>query len=247
MARIRTIKPELFRHEILQDLEAANPSLHPMLVFIALFTQCDKNGVFEWRPRQLALDILPFLWQGSNGEALGKSLMLLRENGFISQLFHGEKRYGCIPTFREHQRVSGKELTEPSKHPEPAEMTEEKSGEAIGKHRGSTGEAPEKQPVVQEGKGRERERKGMEGGDLEAEAQRLKSLHLNTCGLTSLPPLAIIREILQAGKPASKIEDIYQMHGGDPQVWRQRNIVEKLKDLRDGEDPESEIQEWLNS
>ena len=60
MARIRTIKPEFFRHELLQDL-AAEHGAEIMLVFAGLWGHCDSEGRFEWRPRQLKLDILPFL------------------------------------------------------------------------------------------------------------------------------------------------------------------------------------------
>ena len=61
MARIRSVKPEFFRHEGLQDLEVAHPGKYPMLVFEGLWCHCDSKGRFEWRPRQLKLDILPFL------------------------------------------------------------------------------------------------------------------------------------------------------------------------------------------
>ena len=44
MARIRTIKPEFFRHESLQDLEIANPGMYPMMVFEALWGHCDSKG-----------------------------------------------------------------------------------------------------------------------------------------------------------------------------------------------------------
>ena len=61
MARIRTVKPDFFRDEDLQDLERANPGKYTMLVFEGLWGHCDKNGNFEWKPRTLKLDILPFL------------------------------------------------------------------------------------------------------------------------------------------------------------------------------------------
>lgn len=69
---------------------------------------------------------------------------------------------------------------------------------------------------------------------IEAEVERLKGLHLQVCGLSSLPPVPIVREILLSGKSASLIDDVYQTHGGDIQVYRQRNIVDRLKALRDG-------------
>ncbi|NJL71589.1 MAG: hypothetical protein HC888_08215 [Candidatus Competibacteraceae bacterium] len=61
MARIRSIKPEFFENEELQDAEAANPGQYVMLVAAGLPSMCDKNGVFEWKPRTLKLHILPFL------------------------------------------------------------------------------------------------------------------------------------------------------------------------------------------
>jgi hypothetical protein len=81
MARIRTIKPEFFRHEGLQDLEAANPGNYIMLVFAALWGHCDKAGHFVWKPRSLKLDILPFL-----DFDIFATLNLLAGGGFISAL-----------------------------------------------------------------------------------------------------------------------------------------------------------------
>lgn len=98
------------------------------------------------------------------------------------------------------------------------------------------------------GKGsrREEEVEG-KGGDYSCELERIKNLHITTCGLTSLPPMKIFEEILQSGKPVSLIDDVYQMHGGDIPKYRQRNIVEKLTAIRDGEDQASKIKEWLAS
>ena len=155
MARIRSIKPEFYRSEKLQDLELENPGAYPMLVFAALYGHCDKQGVFEWRPRIMALDILPFLWEGSNGEALGKTLGILAENKLILRLFFEGKEYGYMPAFAEDQRINGKEAQEPSKFPEVSEMLRINNV-------GSNGEATGKQSRRQEGKGREgkgRERK----------------------------------------------------------------------------------------
>jgi len=158
MARIRTIKPEYFRHELLQDLEILNPGLHPMLVFAGLWGQCDKNGVFEYKPRQLKLDILPFLEYD-----MGASLTLLREAKLIALMLHGEKVYGFVPSFKDHQRINGKEAQDNSKFPQPSEMIEYNqegsTGEALGKHEGR-----------QEGKGREEEGKGV--GDIPAKPSR---------------------------------------------------------------------------
>lgn len=144
MARIRTIKPEFFRHEALQDLEIANPGKYPMMVFEALWGHCDSKGRFEWKPRMLKLDILPFL-----PFDMSETLDILEKSGMLHRYSVEGKDYGAIETFEKHQRLSGKEVTEGEKFP-----AEQK--ESTVKQPGSVGEIPESQ----EGKGREREEEG---------------------------------------------------------------------------------------
>lgn len=150
MARIRTIKPEFFRHERLQDLEADNPGSCVMLVFAGLWGHCDKAGRFEWKPRMLKLDILPFI-----DFDMGSTLALLCEAGFVRKYAIDGKQYGEIRSFEKHQRINGKEAQEPEKHPAPIEEAQEEST-------GSSGEAAGKQLPAQEGNGREWKRKGMD-------------------------------------------------------------------------------------
>ena len=144
MARIRSIKPDFFRHEALQDAEIANPGKYPMMVFAGLWGHCDSKGRFEWRPRQLKLDILPFI-----PFDMAETLAILESFGMVKRYSVDGKEYGEIPTFEKHQRLSGKEASEGEKHPEPIR-------EATGKQQGSDGEIPESQ----EGKGRGREEEG---------------------------------------------------------------------------------------
>lgn len=146
MARIRTIKPEFFRHEALQDLEIANPGMCPLMVFAGLWGHCDSKGRFEWKPRMLKLDILPFL-----PFDMEKTLEILEQAGMLRRYSVNGKDYGEVPTFEKHQRLSGKELTDGEKFPSPTQ-------ELTVKHSGSAGEIPESQ----EGKGREEEGKGLE-------------------------------------------------------------------------------------
>ena len=154
MARIRSIKPEFFRHETLQDLEIENPGKYPMLVFAGLWGHCDSRGRFEWRPRQLKLDILPFL-QFDMGEVLA----LLERAGMVKHYSCNGKDYGEIKSFERHQRLSGKEAGCGEKYPSPI-------SEAAGKQRGSNGEIPESQEEEEEGKrkGRGREEEGERNG-----------------------------------------------------------------------------------
>lgn len=108
MARIRTIKPEFFRHEKLQALGPI-----PMLVFAGLWTQCDKAGNFQWRPAQLKLDILPFI-----DFDIGSTLEVLRKSGEVLQYFGDDsKEYGHIPTFTQHQRFFGSEIKSSPRFP----------------------------------------------------------------------------------------------------------------------------------
>jgi hypothetical protein len=141
MARIRTVKPEFFRHEALQDIETANPCAYAMLVFAGLWGHCDKQGVFEWRPRILKLDILPFLEFD-----MEKTLELLCSNGFVVKFKIDGKDYGHIPKFEDHQRITGKEAEQPKKYPTPPREAAEKQPGNIRETPGIPG---------REGKGRE--------------------------------------------------------------------------------------------
>jgi hypothetical protein len=104
VARIRTIKPGFFRHEGLQELETLHPGNYCMLVFAGLFTAADRAGRFEWRPKQLKLDILPFI-----AFDMKQTLELLETFRFISKYEVNGKTYGLIPTFLEHQCPNVKE------------------------------------------------------------------------------------------------------------------------------------------
>ena len=101
MSRIRNVKPEFFRHEGLQDLETKNPGKYPMFVFEGLWTKCDRNSVFEWKPRSLKLDILPFL-DFNMEETLG----ILETAGYVKRYDIDGKEYGIVPTFLKHQKPS---------------------------------------------------------------------------------------------------------------------------------------------
>jgi hypothetical protein len=101
MSRIRNIKPDFFRHEGLQDLERENAGKYPMFVFEGLWTKSDRQGVFEWKPRMLKLDILPFL-----DFDMEESLEILSDAGYIRKYEVEGKEYGIIPTFKKHQVIS---------------------------------------------------------------------------------------------------------------------------------------------
>ena len=145
MARIRTVKPSFLRHEILQDLEADNPGQYVMMVFMGLWMLADSKGRFEYKPRSIKLDILPFLEY-----SIQRTLDILEEAKFIRVYEVSGQKYGSIPTFSEHQRITGKEATEGEKFPpEPYLNTDNQQG--------NTGETTGKHPDAQEGKGKGKE------------------------------------------------------------------------------------------
>lgn len=164
MARIRTVKPEFFRHEKLQELGALS-----MLIFEGLWTQSDKAGRFAWKPRLLKLDILPFI-----SFDMEKELDKLADAFFVIKYEHEKEFFGVIPTFGDHQRITGKEGLEPAKYPVPPEPKPKKTrklpqskpgntGDTTGTHSGHVGDEPESQEG--KGRGREEEREQEEEGN----------------------------------------------------------------------------------
>ena len=105
MARIRTVKPELFRHEALYEAEIKN-KLPLRLSYIGLFTACDREGRFKWKPKTLKLDVLPY-----DDVDFSRVLDALVTHGFIVKYeFEGDE-FGCIPTWSQHQVINNREST----------------------------------------------------------------------------------------------------------------------------------------
>lgn len=93
MARIRTIKPELAKHEILFELEQ-QLGCAVRFAWAMLFTQCDREGRFKWRPRPLKLDILPY-----DDCDFSRVLDAWVTRGLLVKYRVGNEWFGCIPTF----------------------------------------------------------------------------------------------------------------------------------------------------
>ncbi len=151
MPRIRSIKPDFFRHHKL-FLAEQESGLPLRLSFSGLWTCADKEGRFKWKPVELKLDILPY-----DEVDFENVLLSLAENGFIEKYEVDGKEYGCIPTFKDHQRITGSEATAESKIPcKPIDYKE-----------GNTLETPKKQLGRQgrEGKGKGREGKGRDSSE----------------------------------------------------------------------------------
>jgi hypothetical protein len=98
--RIRHIKPEFFQHEALFDLEEET-KLPVRLALIGLWTCTDCEGRFEWTPRRLKLNILPY-----DSADFGSVLEALASKGFIHRYEVDGISYGLIPSFAKHQHIN---------------------------------------------------------------------------------------------------------------------------------------------
>ena len=94
MARIRSIHPSFFTDE-------AVVSCSPLarLLYVGLWTDADDQGLFEWRPLQIKMRLLP----GDSADA-SELLGELVAAGLIAEFSTGEKRFGAIRDFRTYQR-----------------------------------------------------------------------------------------------------------------------------------------------
>lgn len=103
MARIRTVKPEFFRHEGLFEAEKET-DLPLRLAFLGLLTVADREGRFRWRPRVLKLDVFPH-----DQMDFSPVLDALTTRGFLVRYMCGTEEYGFIPTFKKHQHINNRE------------------------------------------------------------------------------------------------------------------------------------------
>lgn len=144
--RIRSIKPEFWEDENIAKLPP-----YARLLFIALWQLADRNGVFEYRPDWIQIKVFPY----ESKEVVDSSKLLetLVNSGFLTKYDHNGTEYCIIPTFTEHQRISGKEAESDGCFPLPDNTLH--TGEALEKHPIGTREAPEKRLRRQEGKGKE--------------------------------------------------------------------------------------------
>ena len=150
MARIRTVKPELFTHEDLFNLER-DTGLPIRIAFAGLFTACDREGRFKWRPNVLKLAVLPF-----DSCDFSRVLDALRTRDMVRQYRVNGELYGYIPTFLKHQIINNRESA--SSLPEPNENNElPRVDDACGTREFRVAHMTQGERKGKEGKGREEE------------------------------------------------------------------------------------------
>lgn len=114
--RIRTIKPDFYKHEGLFELEC-EMSAPIRLAYTGLWGAADREGRFKWRARQLKVEILPY-----DGVDFERVLHALATRGFLVKYRVGHEWYGFIPSFKNHQIINNKERAseipalDPEKH-----------------------------------------------------------------------------------------------------------------------------------
>jgi hypothetical protein len=97
--RSRNIKPGFFKNEILAEcLPLAR------VLYAGLWCYADREGRFEWRPKRIKAEILPYD-DCDIGELLGQ----LVDRGFVVEYSVNGQRYGCCPQFPKHQSPHVKE------------------------------------------------------------------------------------------------------------------------------------------
>lgn len=110
MARLRTLKPEFFTHELLCELTP----LHRLL-YEGLWCYADRDGRLEDRPRYLKTVVLPY-------DACDVDSMLadLHAKGFVVRYQANGKHCIAIPAFPRHQKPHPREAPSLLPPPPPA-------------------------------------------------------------------------------------------------------------------------------
>ena len=170
--RIRSVKPEVLKDEDLWDLEQET-GMPLFRAFEGLWMYADREGRFEWRPRVLKIEVLPF-WEGD----FSRVLDALTTRGFVVRYKSAGRDYGWVRTFKRHQAINNKEPESELPDPNGKESTITVLFERVNDAWVSRVSPPLE---GHEGNGNGRERKGTEGegignGDCDGVAKRPPSL-----------------------------------------------------------------------
>ena len=111
--RIRSIKPEFFKHDELAKL----PPL-TRLLFQGTWCLADSEGRLEDRPNRIKVEVLPY-----DDHDVDAGLNALAANGQIIRYTAGGLKLIQVTNFRRHQRITGSEASMPSRFPAPPTET----------------------------------------------------------------------------------------------------------------------------
>lgn len=154
MARIRTIKPDFFKNETIAELPAL-----VRLLFIGLWTQSDREGRLEDRPKRLKAELFPY-----ENFDVNKGLDELHNGGFIYRYKVNVNAYGRVLAPEQPiKEVSYIQIVNFSKHQQPNVKEQQSTIPAPYKHSANI--------TGKEGKGKEGEQEGE--GDAHAEFEKI--------------------------------------------------------------------------
>jgi hypothetical protein len=111
MARARTIKPALFKNEVLAELDPL-----ARLLFIGLWTLADREGRLEDRPLRIKAELFPY----ATSCDVDTYLSNLCAAGFVIRYTVAGANYLEIKNFVKHQRPHPKEAASDLPAPEEA-------------------------------------------------------------------------------------------------------------------------------
>ena len=94
MARIRSVHPGLFTDEAFAGLSHA-----AQVLFIGIWTECDDQGVFEWKPIGLKMRIFP----AANVD-VSSLLAEMEAANMVRQFSHDDRQYGAVRNFCTYQK-----------------------------------------------------------------------------------------------------------------------------------------------
>lgn len=123
MARIRTVKPDIW-----QDEGFGNASHSARLLFIGLITQADDDGLLNGAPRLLWSLIYP--WEDFHPERLDMWLAELEDAELIQRYEKNDRNYIALPAWDKHQKISHKTPSKLPKPPKRSRKAPEDSGKA---------------------------------------------------------------------------------------------------------------------
>lgn len=94
MARIRSVHPGLFTDE-------AFVSLSPLarVLLVGLWTECDDQGIFEWKPITIKMRLLPV-----DNVDVSTILAEFPAANLVRKFTHGGREYGAVRNFCRYQR-----------------------------------------------------------------------------------------------------------------------------------------------
>lgn len=116
IGRMRGFRPPYFQDGDIYDLEAAS-RLPIRVAFLALWNWTDREGRFEWNPRILKLNLLPY-----DPVDMAAVLDVMHKGNLIQPYEVGGRKYGVVnPYWWEQQNINKNEAQ--SELPKPTEKT----------------------------------------------------------------------------------------------------------------------------